>query len=237
MFTVEQLEESNGGEFMKKVLDNILDSDTKVRDRSVEDEVLEPLLLFIDVIQDDGIKQFVRSCLYNAPETFWTQPSSTIPGKNPPDEYGVGGNIKHIQRVCRFAGQIAIAQECDEDEMDLVMASALLHDMAKIITEDDEIVDVYHPYTVKRFIHWVRDKDEKDGIDSASSSLYIMEESLLEIMRIIRCQNGIWSEIPETIPVTTLETIVHLAELLATNVHRMVDGESVSEERWLVNEG
>jgi hypothetical protein len=45
---------------------------------------------------------------------------------------------------------------------------------------------------------------------------------------------GPWSPVPETVPVTYLDMIVHLADNMASKLHYIVDGDNVLKERWIL---
>jgi Asp-tRNA(Asn)/Glu-tRNA(Gln) amidotransferase C subunit len=211
---------------------DIVDILDKQNDRfQKENEVLAPLLKEIDLIMDQGIMSFVRKALYMAPSHFWTVPSYS---DNPPDEHEEQGNILHTKRVVRIAKYMADAQERPETERDIIIAAALLHDITKYIAvlDDKPVYDVMYPYTVDNFVSWLREDEEQSSSESGSSVFLIDKEHLLQILRLIRCHRGVWSPIPETIPATTAELTLHLADLLANNLANILDGDDIQEWRW-----
>lgn len=200
-----------------------------------ETEFLEPLMDEINLISSQPIQYFVRSLLMKAQE-FWYAPSDCTLGVFPPDEYQDGGLVTHTKRVVRIASLLAKAYEFNSEETDVVIAASLLHDITKTMRlsddEDELFYDPMHPYTVGRFVNSVHEEDRLFGDESKSTVMYIEETVLESIMRCIRCHLGLMSPVPETIPITMPEMVVHLADLLASKVHYIVDGEEVNSARW-----
>lgn len=201
-----------------------------------EDLKLAPLLEEINLIQDQGIRQFVRSILFHV-ETFWIVPSSPVLLSHPPDEFGIGGNVLHTRRVVRAVWLLAESQGRPTDELDVLIAAALLHDISKVSEGPDGeyAYDIMHPYTVDRYAEYVALNDEKlAGNTTRSSTLYLIEdpETLSVLMRLIRCHEGQFSPIPETIPVSSLEWTLHLANQVACHLHVLIDGPDIKDWRW-----
>lgn len=216
------------------ILDEIL-SDDKIASKSKdEDIVLEPLLGEINLILDQNIKLFVRSILYRAGD-FWEMPASCSGKHHPPDERGVGGNVLHTKRVVRIACMIGESYSLPQDEKDIVVAASLLHDITKATR--DEVTgkfkyDPMHPYTVGMFVKKCQEEDKNYASESQSSTLFLSEDSVQSILRLVRCHLGPWSPVPETTPITYLDMIVHIADNLASKMHIMIDGDNVIESRW-----
>lgn len=218
---------------MSNLVDSIFDDDG-VHDFSKEDEILSPLSLELGLIKDTGVSDFTRSILCKMPDEFWR--IHNLSEDPPPDELNEYGNILHIQRMVRFAWQMGIAQEVDPDELDLLISAAILHTTTRVANRNDvkeeTFHQTYHHYGINGLFRWARDYDDKNATDVSSSTLWIEEEQMAYIARLIRVQDGTWSAIPETIPLTNLEWIMHLAELLSSNVHYLVDGNEVLDWRW-----
>ena len=219
----------------KSILDDILN---KEKDSiSIEEEavILKPLSEEIDLIINDGIKSFVKSILIRS-NSFWEIPSSFSGRFHPPDENNKGGNALHTKRLVRAAKVISDSYSLNTEERDLVYAACLLHDLTKGITSKDDdksfVYDPLHPYTVGHFVEKCQAYDKKYAGESQSSTLFVDEETIQSILRLVRCHLGPWSPVPETIPITYLEVIVHLADNLASKVHYITDGDTIIEERW-----
>jgi hypothetical protein len=216
------------------ILDDLLSDEKVFSSNEEEDRQLYPLLKEIDYIQSPAIKSFVRSILLQA-ESFWTIPSSFSGKYHPMDEHNKGGNVLHTKRVVRASKVICDSYSLSQNERDLVYAACLLHDVTKGISNSDQNTFVYdplHPYTVGAFVKKCQENDKKYSSESSSSTLYIDEETIQSILRLVRCHLGPWSPVPETIPVTYLDIIVHLSDNLASKVHYIVDGDETIEDRW-----
>lgn len=221
---------------MKKnsILDEIL-SDQKTASRiKEEDTKLEPLLEEINMIKDENIKSFVRSVLYRC-DDFWIVPSSFSGKYHPSDEHGVGGNVLHTKRVVRASSVLSDSYSLSDEDRDIVYAACLLHDITKgkRHSENDECkYDPMHPYTVGQFVKKLQEEDKKYATENQSSTLFLSEDAVQSILRLVRCHLGPWSPVPETTPITYLDMIVHMADNIASKLHFLVDGENVVEKRW-----
>ena len=217
---------------MMDLLENLLSSEEN--NIKAEDEILTPLLPVIDQIANGGIRYFVRAVLLKAAPFFWETEANLDNDGYPPDEKCAGGNVLHTIRVARIASIIANSQDASQHEHDLLMAAALLHDLTKAVEEVDGSIgyDQMHPYTVEAYVNWVREEDDRNASEVESSTLFISEEDVHKIMRIIRCQGGVWSVVPETIPITPLEWTLHFADTLAMKLHTIIDGPKLQDWRW-----
>lgn len=218
----------------KTILDELLDEDIFFKNNEEEDKVLSSLLNEINLISSVHIRGFVRSVLLKA-EDFWVIPSSFSGKYHPIDEHGRGGNVLHTKRVVRAAKIICESYVLDVEEKDMIYAACLLHDITKGVKktgEDQCTYDPFHPYTVEKFIVWCLDQDKKYTSESSSTTLFLDETTVESILRLIRCHLGPWSPVPETMPSTHAEMIVHLADNIASKLHVIVDGEAIIEHRW-----
>ncbi len=199
-----------------------------------ENEKLAPLQEEIELIQDAGIRDFVRAILVHA-EAFWKAPASNIEGLHPPDELAPGGSVLHTKRVVRIARILCRSQERQPHDTDIVTAAALIHDVTKGLEVDGRFsFDSMHPYTVDQFVSMVMVHEDyiSEYPTGASSVLGISHEDCSNVLRLVRCHLGPWSPIPETFPMTQTEWILHFADVVATQLHMIIDGEEVNEWRW-----
>lgn len=210
----------------KSILDELLNEDISFKANEEEDKLLAPLMDEIDLISNQQIKLFVRSVLLQA-KTFWKIPSSFSGKYHPVDEHGSGGNVLHTKRVVRVAQVISDSYGLITQEKDVVYAACLLHDVTKGIAHDDNKEDFFydpmHPYTVGAFVKKCQENDKKYGSESASSTLFLDEETVQSILRLVRCHLGPWSPIPETVPTTYMDMIVHLSDNVASKLHTIVE--------------
>jgi hypothetical protein len=190
----------------------------------------------IELISDPNIKKFVRYLLKHAPG-FWKAPASKEIGEHPPDEELEGGLVIHTKRVVRVAMLLSMTVESEsQTEFDCFVAAALLHDISRFVLEENTkefIYDPMHPYTVDRYVEWAR-RESLSKLDSNEDNAIDIDTDALElILRLIRCSHGIWSPIPETVPISALERALHEADLIASNLHGIIDGLDVEKTRWL----
>jgi hypothetical protein len=220
----------------KDILDEILAEKPVLSQIKEEDVILEPLLEEIGLIEDENISSFVRSILVRSTD-FWLMPSSFSGKYHPKDEHGEGGNVLHTKRVMRVAQILAESYGLTDEEKDMVFAAVLLHDIKKGNRYGDDTKFTYdpmHPYTVGQFVKKCQDEDRKFASESQSSTLYLAEDIVQSILRLVRCHLGPWSPVPETSPVTYLDMIVHIADNVASKVDYVVDGKDIKEDRWNV---
>lgn len=219
---------------MDHILEELIEDRTDGGSMDTEDEILAPLLEEINFIEDPGIHSFVRSLLIKANPNFWTDPAVFIDTEEyPPDEHRVGGNVLHTKRVFRVVHRMSVAQQRSEDERDILLAAALLHGITKGVEREGGVeFDPLHPYTVDAFVKWAQMQDEKYSSEATSSTLWVDDMATKTILRIVRCQRGYWSAIPETVPMTGLDWTLHFADLFVSDIHHIIDGDEVELERW-----
>lgn len=221
----------------KSILDEILVDKNKIAFSEAENEKLHPLLDEINLISDDTIRSFVRSVLLKA-ENFWDIPSSFSGKYHPKDEHGFGGNVLHTKRVVRIVSIFSDSYTLSLEEKDIVLAAAILHDVCKGKKEPGSSVASYdpmHAYTVNKFVEKCKIQDRTIPSDSDSSTLYLSEDIIQSILRLVRCHLGPWSPVPETYPITYLDFIVHLADNVASKLHLVIEDSELINPKWRIN--
>ena len=219
----------------KSILDDIIVQD-KSEFASKEDEILKPLLIELQSIKDESIKSFVRSVLIKS-EFFWDTPVGQAETFFAPDEMVPGGNVLHTKRMTRIAEHICRSYSVTDEERDCVLAACLLHGVTKFFKDlsGNIMYDNMYPYSSGLFIIECIEKDKETGNDAFSSTLFISEESVQTIMRLIRCHMGPWSPVPETFPITYLDYIVHLSHSVSLNIYDLIkDSELVNEKLRII---
>lgn len=218
----------------KSLLDDIL-VENKNDAINQENEALAPILDEIELIHDEAIKSFVRSILLKS-DLFWIIPSSFSHKHHPKDEHGEGGNVIHTKRTVRIASTICDSYTLSQEEKDIVLAACLIHDITKgIQSEKDGMFqyDPMHPYTVGSFVIDCQRYDKEFGNDTLSSSLFISEDNLQSILRLVRCHLGPWSPIPETYPITYMDYIMHVADNVAANLQLYISDSELINDKWI----
>jgi hypothetical protein len=218
----------------KSILDDILVQRSEPSSFKEENLILEPLMEEIELISDDAIRSFVRAILLRA-NHFWNIPSSFSGKYHPADEHGQGGNVLHTKRVVRIANVMGDSYTLSSEERDVVLAACLLHDVCKGVQnkEDDDCrYDPMHPYTVGKLVERCQKEDKNFANESMSSTLFVSEETVHSILRLVRCHLGPWSPIPETYPITYLDYIVHLSDNIASKLHTVIEDSELINPQW-----
>ncbi len=217
----------------KSILDDILSKD---KSDLIEKEniILEELLEELSLIEDESVESFVRSILLKC-DIFWHIPSSFSGKYHPPDEHGSGGNVLHTKRVVRVANIMCDSYSLSSEERDMIIAACIIHDITKGIPSEHEGMfnyDPMHPYTVNKFVMNCMAYDREYANDTHSSSLFIAEETVQSILRLVRCHLGPWSPVPETFPITYMDYIVHIADNIASKLHIVIDDSALINDKW-----
>lgn len=210
----------------KSILDALLNDDDQFKPNEEENTILAPLISEINLISSAQIKSFVRSVLLQS-KLFWVIPSSFSGKHHPKDEHQRGGNVLHTKRVVKVASILSESYSLSQPEKDLIIAACILHDVTKGISpsdsEEEAFYDPMHPYTVGAFVQKCQDNDRKYSSESSSSTLFLDEETVQSILRLVRCHLGPWSPVPETYPTTYLDMIVHISDNIASKLHTIVE--------------
>ena len=222
----------------KSILDDILVKEKNVSSIEKENKILFLLLDEINLILDESIRSFVRSILIRS-GIFWEIPSSFSGKYHPQDERCKGGNVLHTKRVVRIAALMGESYSLSPEETDIVISACLLHDVCKGIINDGAgecKYDPMHPYTVGKFIAKCQEQDKKFASESESSTLFLSEDIVQSILRLVRCHLGPWSPVPETYPITYLDYIVHLSDNIASKMHLIIEDSDLINPKWKKDE-
>ena len=95
------------------------------------EEKVEHFAPELRLIFDKRVREFTRLCIGQAPEYFFTDcPSSTTGKFHPLDELTADGVVIHTKKVFTMVYEMVKALDCEHNR-DLVLASALIHDLRK----------------------------------------------------------------------------------------------------------
>lgn len=218
------------------ILDELISDGEKKLTFTSENELLYPLLPEIDLIASEEIRSFIRSILLKS-TVFWEIPSSFSGKHHPPDEHRESGNVLHTKRVVRVASILADSYSLTDSEKDILIAAALIHDITKGVESDGSVkYDPMHPYTVGKFVTECLQYDKTYANDNHSSTIFIAEDELQSILRLVRCHLGPWSPVPETIPITYMDYILHVADNIASKIHAIIEDSELYNPKWKENE-
>jgi hypothetical protein len=94
-----------------------------------------------------------------------------------------------------------------------------------------------YPYTLDKMVDFIREDDQVYASENQSSTLFIDQEKAFAILRLVRCHRGSKSPIPETFPISSMEMVLHCADVVAEKLHWVVDGDDVQLFRWADGNG
>jgi hypothetical protein len=202
---------------MDKKLKNVRIIEDLPRQEKVSIDVLLPLLYEINLIEDETVKSFVKSLLLKASD-FWSAPFVDESSSEIYEEEGTT-LVNFTKLAVHYVRLIGACYDVSPLEMDMITAAALLQDITSISSDDEFFVyDPLHPYTVDSFFLHSVDMDIKYGGDDDPSCVFIDEDIVGGILRVIRCHMGKKSAIPETHPITYLDMALYVANNIASDV-------------------
>jgi succinate dehydrogenase flavin-adding protein (antitoxin of CptAB toxin-antitoxin module) len=173
-------------------------------------EKLDPKIYFareLRLIGDLAIREFVEKVLLAVPEYFFIIPASSTGKYHPTYALGAGGLARHVRAAVWIAVELTRMEDYTPHELDVVVASLLLHDCLKNGKENGGATLAEHPILMSQFI---KDKFPDEKL-----------ESLDEILSCIETHMGRWitnykGEVVLKKPETRLQKIVHLADYIAS---------------------
>jgi len=172
----------------------------------------------LSLITDEGIRAKVQKALDAAPSYFWVDAASSSGKYHPFFDLGEGGVLRHSILVAYFAHEGALARGLSQWEIDCITAAGLLHDLVKRGVDGGDHTVFEHPLLAAKFL---RDLFEGDA-------------DMAFIASLIEPHMGKWntskySDVVLPTPVTVCETIVSMADMVAS---REVLGRLHKAETW-----
>lgn len=201
-----------------------------------EDKVLQSLLPEIKLIEDHGIEVFTRAILLAANPNFWTHsPHMQKAGETRPalDETKPYGNVLYLKRLIRVMRVLFDSYELRRKVRDMLVSAALIHNTTRFDSENNNGLRVA-PFTVVDLVRETQERETESATDDQSTTQYIGHEELVRILRIVRCQDGPWSLVPEARPSKVDERLLHNAIRICNHMSYIIDGRHDLSERWEV---
>ncbi len=161
-------------------------------------------LLRIDNLQ---IRQIVAGCLMKAPSHFRTQPATSSGRYHPPDENQHAGLMLHTKRVCATAEIIMTTRAPLVLGPDIIRGACLLHDVARYGLGEDPTPHSLDDHPELAW-NWIIEQYPGSGL-------------ALGIADCVLTHMGRWGK---SKPKTEPQHIVHLADMIAANLHIIVQG-------------
>jgi len=125
----------------------------------------------LDLIVRKDIKDFTKAVIAAAPDyVFEDCPSSSSGKYHPLDELSNDGTIIHTKKVFAVAYELSRGLDCEENR-DVILASALLHDLAKQGLERSGHTKKDHPQIMAKLVADVYNAKFKDKLDKISANI------------------------------------------------------------------
>jgi hypothetical protein len=209
-----------------------------------EDETFDsgPLFSLIEdeiaLVNSNKMKEFIKAVIGRS-SILWFMPvapddKDDLQNLWPKDCYKPGGELLNIRRIVRTCDVLAESHQIETIDRDILLAAAFIHSITKYYSDEDGDAhyDPMHPYTVDTYLGALREEEQTTATEGMPHTIHVNDDTVLQILRIVRCQRGPWSTIPETVPSTLLEILLHTACQFMLNVDYIIDGDEIVGERW-----
>jgi 23S rRNA maturation-related 3'-5' exoribonuclease YhaM len=169
----------------------------------------------LDLIKDDGVRQFTEFALNKAPTYFWVVPSSSTGKYHPSQSNGKGGLVRHTRSAVYFAAdRLCRAYNVEGLDRDVVISAVLLHDLVKYGQPMQKYTTKDHDKTGADYIYALY-----KGLAEKGEAEEISKDTVGSICKAVAFHFGRWTtegrakQFPQDY--TVLETIVHLADMVS----------------------
>lgn len=173
-------------------------------------ELQERLSLFkneIEDIKDKKLKEFAKALIAEAPDYFFTCPASSTGKYHPTLSLGEGGLVRHTRLVVWCAEQLSVAQMLDQDCTDMLIVSAIAHDIKKHGDGSTKYTVNEHPRLAAEYMEKVW----------SENSYYVSIETLDTMKGMVESHMGQWGTkdgLP--LPKSVLEITLHSSDYIAS---------------------
>lgn len=170
---------------------------------------LELLIPYINLINDEKIKNFTRICVENVPKYFWVIPAARGKKHHPPWAKVIGGLVKHTAVATYFANELCNTFDVHPWNQDIIISAELLHDSCKMGIEDyDEYYFYLHEILPReRFKKYGENHLDEDS-DAYNQIMHLIEVHMGNM-------KGDWSYCKKPL-ISKFEQIVHLGDLISS---------------------
>lgn len=158
-------------------------------------------------IKNDNLRNFAKELIVNADEYFFNVAASTTGKYHPKFDLGDGGLVRHTRCVEFFAVCEAESRMFSEHETDLLIISAIAHDIKKLGNKGSKYTVENHPQLAADYVSEIREKNKK----------LISKKDADIICGIVASHMGKWghdSGLP--LPKTDLEKALQCADYIAS---------------------
>jgi Predicted HD superfamily hydrolase len=171
---------------------------------------MQRLQLELNQIVDRRIREFTEYVLQNAPDYFWSVPSSSSGKYHPEQSNGEGGLVRHTKAVIYFAVKLCDVFSITGIMKDWILSACILHDIVKYGEVKQSHTTKNHDYEGALF---VKKHGEAFGLDA---------EALTAITSCVAWHMGRWTDmtgrtVSKTFPegYNTAQMITHLADVIS----------------------
>ena len=161
----------------------------------------------LNYIHDPKIREFAKRLIEDAPEYFFHVPASSSGKYHPPFDLGEGGLMRHTRCVAYFAKSFAISHMVDSRTSDMLVMSAIAHDIKKQGDGLGQHTVAEHPALAADYVAELA-KEMPD---------VFTEEELQTILKGVKSHMGQWGAkdgLP--VPSTPFDFMLHDADYVAS---------------------
>ena len=186
------------------------------------------------LINNLQVRKFAQWITRNAPDYFFEIPASSTGKYHPRFSLGEGGLLRHTLGAIIFANHLFPLYNFNQLEQDLIIASLIIHDMAKngieildngqVVQESDYTV-AKHPLIICDYVEYLyKNSDEVDD-----DIIFIFKEGYWDIIKgNVQSHMGQWNKdkagneiLPK--PSSSSEVFTHLCDYLASRRNLLVE--------------
>lgn len=185
------------------------------------------------LIHNEKIRKFIKWVTVNAPDYFFEIPASSTGKYHPKYSLGEGGLLRHTLGAIVFANHLFPLYNFNQLEQDLIIASLIMHDMAKngIEIENGKVVQesnytvAKHPLIICEYVEYLY----KTSSDVDEDIIFVFNNYWDIIKSNVQSHMGIWNKDYKTKeeilpkPVTESERFTHLCDYLASRRNILIE--------------
>lgn len=177
----------------------------------------EKIQLFVNEIndiEDENLKRFAINLLLGAPEYFYTAPASSSKKYHPPFTRSEGGLIKHTRLAVFFALNQAEALNFSKRECDLLIISAIAHDILKQGSGKTKFTVFDHPKLASEYVMDMQSQYPK--LISKKDAKIIADAVICHMGKYAHEKEYIKNNDPLPLPSSPFQQALHIGDLLAS---------------------
>ncbi len=186
------------------------------------------------LIHNPQIRKLLQLIVRNAPDYFFEIPASSTGKYHPRYSLNEGGLLRHTLGAIVFANHLFPLYNFNQLEQDLIIASLIMHDMAKngveildngqVVQESDYTV-AKHPLIICEYVEYLY----KTSPDVDEDIIYVFKEGYWDIIKgNVQSHMGQWNKdkagneiLPK--PVTQMQVFTHLCDYLASRRNILIE--------------